>query len=98
MSWENLSNLKESHPIETSEYAKIIGVDHEPAFNWWVPRVLNKRDRIILLLKKRNPRFLKKTHKFGIEVPKTVKDALTKAKSLYGTNTHFGRARHKARC
>ncbi len=27
-------------------------------------------------MKKQNPRFLKKTHKFGIEVPKTVKDAL----------------------
>jgi hypothetical protein len=75
-SWENLSDLKESHPIETSEYAKIIGVDHEPAFNWWVSHVLIKRDRIILIVKKHNPRFLKKTHKFGIEVPKTVKDAL----------------------
>ena len=76
VSWENLSDLKESHPIETSEYAKIIDVDHEPAFNWWVPHVLKKRDRIILLVKKRNPRFLKRTHKFGIEVPMTVKDAL----------------------
>jgi hypothetical protein len=76
LSRETLSDLKESHPIETSEYAKIIGVDHEPAFNWWVPHVLKKRDQIISLVKKRNPRFLKKTHKFGIEVPKTIKDAL----------------------
>jgi hypothetical protein len=75
-SWENLSNLKESHPIETSEYTKIIGINHEPAFNWWVPHILKKRDQNISLVKKRNPRFLKKTHKFGIEVPKTVKDAL----------------------
>ncbi len=76
MSWENLRDLKESHPIETSEYVKIIGVDHEPAFNWWVPHVLKKRDQIISLVKKCNPRFLKRTHKFGIEVPKTVKVAL----------------------
>ena len=55
MSWENLSDLKESHPIETSEYAKIIGVKHEPAFNLWVTHVLKKRDRIILLVKNRNP-------------------------------------------
>ncbi len=34
MSWENLANLKESHPIETAKYAKILGIDHEPAFNW----------------------------------------------------------------
>jgi hypothetical protein len=51
LSWENLSDLKESHPIETSEYAKIIDVDHEPAFNWWVPHVLKKRDHILLLVK-----------------------------------------------
>ncbi len=76
MSWENLSNLKESHPIETSKYVKIISINHEPAFNWWVPHICKKRDRIILLVKKRNPRFLKKTHKFGIEVPKTIRDAL----------------------
>ncbi len=76
MSWGNLSDLKESHPIETAKYAKIIGIDHEPAFNWWVPHFLKKRDQIILLVKKQNPQFLKWTHKFGIEVPKTVKDAL----------------------
>ncbi len=76
MSWENLSDLKESHPDETAEYVKIIGVNHEPVFNWWVPHVLNKRDRIILLVKKCNPRFLKRTHKFGIEVPKTANDSL----------------------
>jgi hypothetical protein len=29
--WENLADLKESHPIETSKYAKILGIDHEPA-------------------------------------------------------------------
>jgi hypothetical protein len=33
-SWENLADLKESHPIETAKYAKILGIDHEPAFNW----------------------------------------------------------------
>jgi len=74
-SWENLADLKESHPIETAEYAKILGIDHEPAFNWWVPHVLKKRDRIISLVRKRNPRYLKRTHKFGIELPKTVKEA-----------------------
>jgi hypothetical protein len=52
LSWENLIDLKESYPIETAEYAKIIGINHEPAFNWWVPHVLKKRDRIIPLVKK----------------------------------------------
>ena len=54
-SWTNLADLKESHPIEVAEYAKILGIDHEPAFNWWVPHILKKRDRIISLVKKRNP-------------------------------------------
>ncbi len=75
-SWENLADLKELHPIETAKYAKILGIDYEPAFNWWVPHVLRKRDRIISLVRKRNPRYLKWTHKFGIELPKTIKDAL----------------------
>jgi hypothetical protein len=53
-----------------------MGIDHEPAFNYWVPHVLKKRDRIISLVKKRQTRYLKRTHKFGIEVPKSIDDAL----------------------
>jgi hypothetical protein len=75
-SWENLADLKESHPLETAEYAMTQGIDHEPAFNWWVPHVLIKCDLIISLVHKRTTRYLKRTHKFGIEVPKTVKEAL----------------------
>ncbi len=75
-SWEKLSDLKESHPIETAEFAVAMGIDHEPAFNWWVPHVLKKQDRIISKVAKRSARYLKRTHKFGIEVPKTVKEAL----------------------
>jgi hypothetical protein len=75
-SWVNLADLKDSHPIEVAKYAKILGIDHEPAFNWWVPHILKNRDRIISLMKKRSPQFLKRTQKLGIEVPKTVKEAL----------------------
>jgi hypothetical protein len=38
--------------------------------------VLKKRDQIISLVCKRTTRYLKKTHKFGIKVHKTVKEAL----------------------
>ena len=75
-SWENLCKLKESHPVETAEYAMTMGIDHEPAFNWWVPYVLKKRQSIISLVKKRQTRYLKRTHKFGIEVPKSIDEAL----------------------
>ncbi len=62
--------------IETTEYAVTKGIDLEPPFNWWVPHVLKKRDQIISLVCKRTTRYLKRTHKFGIIVPKTVKEAL----------------------
>jgi hypothetical protein len=51
-SWENLADLKESRPIEIAEYAKILGIDHEPAFYCWIPHVLRKRDGIISLVRK----------------------------------------------
>ncbi len=75
-SWKNLADLKDSHPLETAEYAVTQGIDHVPAFNWWVPHVLKKCDRIISLVRKRTTRYLKRTHKFGIEVPKTIMEAL----------------------
>ena len=74
-SWIDLKDMKESHPVQTAEYAKAAGIDHEPAFNWWVNHVLQKRERIISLVRKRETRYIKRTHKYGIEVPKTVKQA-----------------------
>ncbi len=52
------------------------GIDHKLAFNWWVPHVLKKHDRIISLVRKQTTRYLKRTHRFGIDVLKTVKEAL----------------------
>ncbi len=52
------------------------GIDHKPAFNWWVPHVLKKHDWIISLVRKWTTCYLKRTHKFGIEVSKTDKEAL----------------------
>jgi hypothetical protein len=39
-----------------------------PAFVWWAPRVLKKHTRIISAV---NKRYHKRTHKFGIEIPKS---------------------------
>ena len=52
-SWEKLSDLKELHPVECSEYAVSQGLMNEPAFNWWIGFVLKKRECIISLGKKR---------------------------------------------
>ena len=74
-SWEKLSDLKESHPVETAEYAMSQGLEFEPAFNWWVPHVLKKREMIISLVRKREARYLKRKEKFGIAFPETVEEA-----------------------
>ena len=74
-SYEPLSLLKESHPVQTAEFAVAAGIDDQPAFNWWVKAVLRRRDRIIAQVKSRQTRYLKKRFKFGIEVPKTIKEA-----------------------
>ena len=50
-------------------------IEHDIVFNWWVNVVLNKSLRIISLVKERNTRYPKKTHNFGIEVPKSVAQA-----------------------
>ncbi len=38
--------------------------------------MLTKRNQIISLVCRRTTRYCKRTHKFGIEIPKTVKEAL----------------------
>ena len=72
-SWERLADLKESYPIEIAEYAMAKDIAQEPAFAWWVPYVLKKRKRIIATV---NKRYHKRTHKYGIEIPKTWDDAV----------------------
>mgnify|MGYP001272535206 CR=1 FL=1 len=65
-SWIHLKDLKESHPVELAEYAKARGIADEPAFIWWVPYTLRKRDIILSAV---NKRIRKTTHKYGIELP-----------------------------
>ena len=62
-SWVKLSELKESHPVETAEFAKSRGIDNESTFAWWVPHTLRKRNAIISAMKMR---LWKTTHKYGI--------------------------------
>ena len=58
-----------------SEYVHHRGIAHEPAFNYLVPHVLKKRDSIIYLVKNKKPHYLKRTHKFGVELPRYVYNA-----------------------
>jgi len=61
--------------LECAEYAFAQGIEHEPAFNWWAPHVLKKRKHIISLVRKRQTRYLKRTHKFGVEMPRNAEHA-----------------------
>jgi hypothetical protein len=72
-SWIPLKDMKESHPVEVAEYAKARGIDDEPAFAWWVPYTLRKRDVILASVKLR---VRKTTHKYGIEIPTSVAHAI----------------------
>jgi hypothetical protein len=57
-SWQTLSNLKESHPLQVVEFVFAMQIADEPAFNWWVSWVLKKRDRIISQVKRQSARHL----------------------------------------
>ena len=67
--WVPLKDMKESHPVEVADFAKARGIADEPAFSWWVPYTLRKRDVII---SKAESRIRKTTHKYGIEMATSV--------------------------
>eukprot|EP00804_Cyclotella_cryptica_P019304 CCRYP_006183-RA/>CCRYP_006183-RA protein AED:0.20 eAED:0.20 QI:0/0/0/1/0/0/5/0/657 len=87
-SWQKLSDLKESHPLQVAEFAVAAQIADEQAFNWWVSWVLKKRDRIISLVEHRSAHYHKHTHKYGIEIPKSVEEAYVIDKATGTTFWH----------
>jgi len=75
-SYVPLREMKNSFPIETAEHAVNNKIDTRPAFAWWVPYVMHKRVRLVSKLKKGKAKYWHRTHKYGIELPKSVKEAL----------------------
>ncbi len=71
--WIELKMLKESNPIQVAEYAMAHDIGEELAFAWWVPYVLHKQDVIISPV---NSQAQKMSHKYGIELPSSVKNAI----------------------
>jgi len=72
-SWVTLKSLKESNPVKTAEYARDNHIDEEPAFDWWVHHVLKKKRWLIKASQHISHR---QGFKYGIKVPKTMKEAL----------------------
>jgi hypothetical protein len=71
--WSKLKDVKESYPVQVAEYTVANDISHLPAFQWWVPYTLKKRDRIIA---KTKTSYWQKTHKYGLEVPKNYQDCV----------------------
>jgi hypothetical protein len=80
--WVPLSELKASNPVEVAEYAVANQIVEEPAFAWWVKDVLRHWNWIISKVKSR---YWKTSHKFGIQLPHSVQQAL-KIDEETGTN------------
>ena len=70
--WTSLKDLKESIPVEVTEFIGARDLESEPSFCWWVPHVLRKRDVIIYNV---NSRAQKTSHKHGIDISTDVEHA-----------------------
>ena len=66
-------DVKESFLVQLLKYAVLNQLADETAFAWWIKKLLKKRDRII---SKTASKYWKKTHKYGLRIPHTVKEAI----------------------
>ena len=73
LTWEYLEDLKESYPIDVSQYAIDKGINGERVLLLVGPICDKEKERILVAV---NRQYHKTTHKFGFEIPKTVKRAL----------------------
>jgi hypothetical protein len=71
--WVSMKDVKNSYPVQLAEYATQRRIAGEPAFAWWIRHVLHKRNRIIAKLKTKY--WVSRSHKFGVKIPKSVKEA-----------------------
>ncbi|CAJ1938186.1 unnamed protein product [Cylindrotheca closterium] len=93
--WIDLKTAKEAYPIQVAKYAVANKLVSEPAFSWWVPYTLKKRDRILKAVKRRA--LTRKTEKFGLELPGTGPKGVRRAYEIdanTGSN-HWGNAIEK---
>ena len=70
--WVSLKDINRSYTVELVDYAKRMKIDDDPAFVWWVPYVHKKR---VVILSKVKSKYCQQTHKYGIRLPKSLKEA-----------------------
>jgi len=71
-----IREMKNSDLLETADDAVNNKLEKEPAFAWWVPHLKWKRERMICKVKKGKKKYWDRTHKYGIELPKSVQQAI----------------------
>ena len=62
--WVPLKEVKDSNPIELAEYVRAQRLHEEPAFQWWLPSVLQQREAIVSKVKARAVT----THKYSLDM------------------------------
>ena len=67
-----LKELKQSNPVDLSEYSVANEISDEPNFNCWVKDTLRHRDMIIYRVKSK---YWRTSHNSGIRLLNTVKEA-----------------------
>ena len=70
--WIALKDLKIYYPIGLADFAQLHGIHEEAAFSRWIPYVERKRKAMISKMKSK---YWQRTHKYGIKIPKSVKEA-----------------------
>eukprot|EP00957_Ditylum_brightwellii_P111675 8518081-Ditylum_brightwellii.AAC.1 len=67
--WVKLKDLKAANSVELAEYAVANCLADKPAFKWWVPHVIRKKN---LIINKVKSKYCRISHKYWIRLPKTV--------------------------
>ena len=71
--WETMKDIHAEYPVQLAEYAINKKIENQPAFAWWVPFVIKKRN---IIISKTKSKYWARTHKFGIRIPKSVEEAI----------------------
>ena len=66
-----LEDMKNSYPVQITEYAVQRCIAGDPVFSWWIQHVLLKCNCIIVKLKSK---YLVLMHKFFVDIPKSVQE------------------------
>ena len=70
--WVPLKYIEKDNPIIVAEYCQLNDLVDEPAIVWWAPHMMKKTDQIIAKVKYC---VQYETHKYGIQVPTSVREA-----------------------